>query len=616
MDQAMEAPPSAPCWSSIVQKQAPQKPEHPIANRVFENYKSKQGIAVAVVDANAIIQGGDQLVNMADRIVSVSEVLSEVRDPLSRLRLQAVPVTIDIMEPDPDALKKVVNFARATGDLQTLSDVDLKLIALAYTLESQCHGTKHLRDNPPPLHVVNVKRLPEKEMPGWGNNVPNLAEWEALENTAETDLNSESRILALKGLNLDAIPSSDHTGTQSNLSKDGNRSQAEHHGDPNVVSGRHRRFMPKKKEINLEEKKMVASGIDASLGEDEYSVDDWKPAVSRSTHRRYLRRKARRELSEASEKLHHTDDELDDYNKSVDTCMQGSCQAPQPSNELGGKDANVGVNGCEEHTCLESDPSIYLQENEMGEFRGGGKDQDSVFAEASLSEITVDEHDEVETLTTDLDNLEILSHADESLDTSVVDDGSSVQSWTLQSLSDSTVACVTSDFAMQNVILQMGLRLVAPGGMQIRQLHRWILKCHACNKVTAEVGRIFCPKCGNGGTLRKVSATVGENGIILAARKPRVTLRGTKFSLPLPQGGRDAITKNPILREDQLPHKVLYPKNKKKPNKQDLDMFSADDIFSLSADKRDPLKPPIRNAMALFGGRRNPNDNHFSRNKH
>lgn len=36
-----------------------------------------------------------------------------------------------------------------------------------------------------------------------------------------------------------------------------------------------------------------------------------------------------------------------------------------------------------------------------------------------------------------------------------------------------------------------------------------------------------------------------------------------QFSLPMPQGGRDAITKNPILREDQLPQKVLHPKSKK-----------------------------------------------------
>ena len=70
----------------------------------------------------------------------------------------------------------VISFARSTGDLHTLSDVDLKLIALTYTLEAQFHGTQHLRDRPPPIHMVNVKRLPEKDLPGWGANVPNLKE--------------------------------------------------------------------------------------------------------------------------------------------------------------------------------------------------------------------------------------------------------------------------------------------------------------------------------------------------------------------------------------------------------------------------------------------------------
>lgn len=62
---------------------------------------------------------------------------------------------------------------------------------------------------------------------------------------------------------------------------------------------------------------------------------------------------------------------------------------------------------------------------------------------------------------------------------------------------------------------------------------RWILKCHACNTVTGEIGKIFCPKCGNGGTLRKVAVTVGENGIVLAARRPRIILRGTRVSISI-----------------------------------------------------------------------------------
>jgi len=53
-----------------------------------------------------------------------------------------------------------------------------------------------------------------------------------------------------------------------------------------------------------------------------------------------------------------------------------------------------------------------------------------------------------------------------------------------ESAAQSSVASVTADFAMQNVILQMGLRLVAPNGMRIKQLSRWVLRCSACFKIT------------------------------------------------------------------------------------------------------------------------------------
>lgn len=49
---------------------------------------------------------------------------------------------------------------------------------------------------------------------------------------------------------------------------------------------------------------------------------------------------------------------------------------------------------------------------------------------------------------------------------------------------NSSVCIATADFAMQNVILQMGLRLVAPDGRQIRRISKWVLRCSACFKVT------------------------------------------------------------------------------------------------------------------------------------
>ncbi|KAJ7944900.1 RNA-binding protein nob1 [Quillaja saponaria] len=73
--------------------------------------------------------------------------------------------------------------------------------------------------------------------------------------------------------------------------------------------------------------------------------------------------------------------------------------------------------------------------------------------------------------------------------------------------------------------------------------------------------------------------------------------------------------KNPILREDQLPQKFLHPQNRKKPNKQGDVFFTSDNIFGHHRDKKAPFQPPIRKAAAFFSGKRNPNDNHFSRSK-
>ena len=49
---------------------------------------------------------------------------------------------------------------------------------------------------------------------------------------------------------------------------------------------------------------------------------------------------------------------------------------------------------------------------------------------------------------------------------------------------ESTVSIITADFAMQNVALQMGLRLVTPDGRRINRLSKWVLRCAACFQVT------------------------------------------------------------------------------------------------------------------------------------
>ena len=44
------------------------------------------------------------------------------------------------------------------------------------------------------------------------------------------------------------------------------------------------------------------------------------------------------------------------------------------------------------------------------------------------------------------------------------------------------VGCMTADYAMQNVLLHMGLNLVSPEGKRISMVKTWVLRCHACYK--------------------------------------------------------------------------------------------------------------------------------------
>ncbi|XP_072753536.1 RNA-binding protein NOB1 [Anoplolepis gracilipes] len=113
-----------------------------------------------------------------------------------------------------------------------------------------------------------------------------------------------------------------------------------------------------------------------------------------------------------------------------------------------------------------------------------------------------------------------------------------------------TVACLTMDFAMQNVLMQMGLNVVALDGRVIKQMRTFIFRCYACFKTTSIMTKVFCPYCGNK-TLKKVEITLDENGkqqMHINFRKP-LSAKGKRFPLPMPKGGKHA--NNPILCEDQ-----------------------------------------------------------------
>ncbi|KFO07080.1 RNA-binding protein NOB1, partial [Balearica regulorum gibbericeps] len=165
------------------------------------------------------------------------------------------------------------------------------------------------------------------------------------------------------------------------------------------------------------------------------------------------------------------------------------------------------------------------------------------------------------------------------------------------------VGCVTTDFAMQNVLLQMGLHVLAVNGMLIRQARSYILRCHGCFKTTSDMTKVFCPHCGNK-TLKKVAVSVSDDGSLHMhfSRNPKVlNPRGLRVSRKH--------TNNPHLVKDQpFPQQRLSRKARQKTNVFDPDYiagvspFAENDIYSRAANLQ------IRDA-ALGAGRRRLNPN-------
>lgn len=174
---------------------------------------------------------------------------------------------------------------------------------------------------------------------------------------------------------------------------------------------------------------------------------------------------------------------------------------------------------------------------------------------------------------------------------------------------DVTVGCLTTDFAMQNVLIQIGLHVLSVNGMLIRQARSYILRCHACFKTTSNMNKVFCPHCGNK-TLKKLAVTLNEDGSLQMhfSRNPKVlNSRGLRHSLPLPQGGKHG--NNPQLVEDQrFPQQRLSRKARQKTDVFDPDYvagaspFRQNDVYSRAANLH------IRDGQS-GGGRRRENPN-------
>ena len=540
------------------------KADAPVASapRVPE---AEAGTTKVVVDANAIVKG-IRLERLAEEAVTIPEVLREIKDKQARHTLATLPFELKVRDPDEASIKAVRRFARLTGDLGALSDPDVRCIALHLMLENEAHGLAHVRSEPPPLVLSKHKHNKQTKQPGW-DYVPDEDAW------AELDaMNAEAERSA-----------AEVAGRMASASL----AEAPEKPPPLPATA----LLALEMKERLEKKRQKQRETEALLGEeggggetDEKNVDDdddgggWEQNVSRATRIRRAKRAERQREAAAATK------------------------------------ATIGVTNVVTNAVAETVSSVSergaASENDAAAAEKARLADFEAAADASAAFFRGDSSDDFKNDDFKNDRPDAAEvEAAEASEDEASEDSSEDLSEDLPF--ESTVVSATGDYAMQNVLLQMGLRLTTPDGVRVSELRRWVLRCHACGDVTKQTTRVFCAKCGNA-TLQKVQHTVGEGGAEQFGVRRKHKIRGTRFSLPAPKGGRRE--KAPILREDQL----IGMRGVKK--RDDEDVFAAEyneESFAGSSRGQKPGAAHLYHQRDLVesGGfpKKNPNERRFVR---
>lgn len=406
----------------------------------------------------------------AEQVLTVPDVVAEVRNKRQIRRLCVLPFDLQVREPRPESIKHCVEFAKKTGDYASLSGIDLKVISLTYELEADNVGTDHLRQEPVMAQTIASKDKPE-EMQDANNK--RLVGW----------------------------------------------------------------YMPEGEEEEEED----------SEEEDDYSQEE--------------------DDAEGDEQ---------EANESPDT-VKAAIEA-----QLAGKEP-LASETIEKEEDQDQEPS----QEELDKLFEQLKCAPSAEEEKELSELLVSQPVEVDE---EVSEPQEAKHS-QNLDEDVGDDGWITHSnikkakkaleGKVETDEVPPVACMTTDYALQNVLKQLNLHLAALNGRIIKQLRTYILRCYACYKTTSIMTKVFCPNCGNK-TLKRVAVSLDENGrqvIHINTRRP-LTNKYKNQSLPRFQGGKHS--RNPILFEDQpMPRQMPSRVAKTKTNALDQDYTAGFSPFVL-----------------------------------
>lgn len=105
---------------------------------------STKPVHTIVLDAGPILKNSPPLSTLlaqCDELVTTPSVVSEIRDPDARLRVETMYLPfLKQRSPNPTSFNVISEFARKTGDRSVLSRTDIEVLALAYEIECERNG--------------------------------------------------------------------------------------------------------------------------------------------------------------------------------------------------------------------------------------------------------------------------------------------------------------------------------------------------------------------------------------------------------------------------------------------------------------------------------------------
>lgn len=164
------------------------------------------------------------------------------------------------------------------------------------------------------------------------------------------------------------------------------------------------------------------------------------------------------------------------------------------------------------------------------------------------------------------------------------------------------ISCVTTDFSMQNVLLQMGLSVMSVDGLLVTQVKQFVLRCMACYQLHYDMNRLFCKRCGVNHMSRvavSINASTGQLKLHLK-QNYKVNTKGMKYSIKQPLQTNNRYQGDILLREDQL-LSGIWRQKVVKINKDVKSMFGDEVTNDIG------LQVNKSSAIAVGFGRRNPN---------